>query len=399
MPDTEYKARLAARYRHERMFLFFGRASVAIATIILLILVGNLTGAAWRTLTETSIAIDITTPDSENEYYKALPSALLESGIDQHSLRPVLFLFSSAAAAEIKNYIDEHKLHAGDKFRLLLTASPEVDRWYKSGDVGTLNEVQQKWLEQSKAHGRIQKLFNYSFFRDADSREPEQAGMLGSVVGSLMTVFCCLLLALPLGVMSAIYLQEFAPQNALTDFIEININNLAAVPSIIFGLLGLSAYIHLMDMPRSSSIVGGFTLALMVLPTIVITTRTALRSVPDSIRDAARALGATHFQVTLHHVLPLAVPGIITGTILGISRAIGETAPLIMIGMVAFMADIPHKITDPATVMPVQIYLWANSPETMFVDKTALAILVLLLILAVANGLAAAIRRKFEHRW
>jgi phosphate transport system permease protein len=221
----------------------------------------------------------------------------------------------------------------------------------------------------------------------------------GATVGSIWTILVCLIMTLPIGVMTAVYLEEFAPKNGLTDLIEVNINNLAAVPSIVFGLLGLAVFLNLFGMPHSAPLVGGLVLALMTLPTIIIAGRAALQSVPPSIREAALGVGASRVQVVLHHVLPLATPGIMTGTIVGLARALGETAPLLMIGMVAFIVDIPAGPLDPATALPVQIYIWADSPERAFLEKTSAAILVLLAFLIVMNASAVIVRKKFERRW
>jgi phosphate transport system permease protein len=245
----------------------------------------------------------------------------------------------------------------------------------------------------------VAKRFNRTFFTADDSREPELAGIWGAVCGSFYTLIVTLALSFPLGVATAVYLEEFAPRNVWTDLIEVNINNLAAVPSIVFGLLGLAVFLGVFGMPRSAPVVGGLVLALMTLPTIIIASRAALQSVPPSIRDAALGVGASKMQMILHHVLPLALPGILTGTIIGMARALGETAPLLMIGMVAFIVDIPNSFTDPAAVLPVQIYLWADSPERAFVERTSAATLVLLVFLIVMNGLAVVLRRRFERRW
>lgn len=268
---------------------------------------------------------------------------------------------------------------------------PESERNLTDQQIGWLKTLEQKKLART--------IFNSTFFTQGDSRAPEQAGFLGAMIGSGLTLIICLLVVFPLGVMTAVYLEEFARKSKWVDIIEININNLAAVPSIVFGLLGLAVYINVMHLPRSAALVGGMTLALMVLPVIIIATRVALKSIPDSIRDAARALGASPIQVVWHHVLPLAMPGIMTGTILSMARAIGETAPLLMIGMVAFIVDLPMGFTSPATVMPVQIYLWASSPEIGFTQKTAAGILVLLVLLLLMNALAIILRKRFEVRW
>jgi phosphate transport system permease protein len=255
------------------------------------------------------------------------------------------------------------------------------------------------WIDQLSADGRIEKRFNKTFFSVGDSREPELAGIWGAVVGSFLTLAVTLMLSFPIGVAAAIYLEEFAPKNRWTDLIEVNINNLAAVPSIVFGLLGLAVFLNFFGLPRSAPVVGGLVLTLMTLPTIIIASRSALTSVPPSIREAALGVGASKMQMVAHHVLPLAMPGMLTGTIIGMARALGETAPLLMIGMVAFIVDIPAGFTDPSTALPVQIFLWADSPERAFVEKTSAAIMVLLAFLIVMNAAAVILRKRFERRW
>ena len=238
-----------------------------------------------------------------------------------------------------------------------------------------------------------------AFFTAGDSRDPERAGIWGAVVGSVLTLSVTLVLAFPLGVATAVYMEEFAPRNRWTDLIEVNINNLAAVPSIVFGLLGLAVFINFFGLPRSAPLVGGLVLTLMTLPTIIIASRAALAAVPPSIREAALGMGASRMQMVVHHVLPLAMPGVLTGTIIGMARALGETAPLLMIGMVAFIVDVPKSLTDPATALPVQIYLWVDSPERAFVERTSAAIMVLLGFLIAMNALAVYLRRRLERRW
>jgi len=269
--------------------------------------------------------------------------------------------------------------------------TPESNR--KSSDL----EV--SFLERFRALGTIDRSFNWRFLTAGDSREPELAGIRGALIGSALTLAITLVLCLPIGVLSAIYLEEFAPKNWLTDLIEININNLAAVPSIVFGLLGLAVFLNFFDFPRSAPLVGGLVLALLVLPTIIIAARAALKAVPPSIKEAALGVGASHQQAIFHHVLPLAMPGIMTGTIIGMAHALGETAPLLMIGMVAFIVDVPKSFTDASTVLPVQIYLWSDLPEKAFQSKTAAAIIVLLVFLFLMNGAAIWLRKKFERRW
>ena len=246
---------------------------------------------------------------------------------------------------------------------------------------------------------RVERTFNMLFFSSGASREAELAGIWGAVVGSFFTMIVTLSLAFPLGVAAAIYLEEFAPKNRLTQLIEVNINNLAAVPSIVFGLLGLAVFLNAFGMPRSAPVVGGMVLALMTLPTIIIASRAALRAVPPSIREGALGVGASKLQTVIHHVLPLAMPGILTGTIIGMAQALGETAPLLMIGMVAFIVDVPATPLDPSTVLPVQIFMWADFPEVLFRQKTSAAILVLLAFLITMNALAVILRKRFERRW
>jgi phosphate transport system permease protein len=262
-----------------------------------------------------------------------------------------------------------------------------------------IDDQEALWLEQLKEKGLADDGIAWRFFTSGDSREPELAGIRGALMGSILTLLVTLFLCLPIGVAAAIYLEEFAPKNRLTQVIEVNINNLAAVPSIVFGLLGLAMFLNFFGLPRSAPLVGGLVLALLVLPTIIIAARAALRAVPPSIKEAALGVGASHQQAVFHHVLPLAVPGIMTGTIIGMAHALGETAPLLMIGMVAFIVDIPTGFTDAATALPIQIYLWSDLPEIAFQSKTAGAIIVLLLFLFVMNAAAILLRKRFERRW
>ncbi len=280
---------------------------------------------------------------------------------------------------------------ASNQWGLYVTDLPENAR--------KVSDNQIIWIETLQDRGQVDVVFNSRFFTAGDSREPELAGILGAAVGSFWTMVVTFALAFPIGVAAAIYLEEFAPKNKFTDFIEVNINNLAAVPSIVFGLLGLSLFLGVFGVPRSAPIAGGLVLALMTLPTIIIASRAAIRAVPPSIRDAAVGLGASPLQASFHHVLPLAMPGILTGTIIGMAQALGETAPLIMIGMVAFIVDIPQGITDSASVLPVQVFRWSDFPERAFEARTAAAICVLLLFLVVMNAIAVFLRKRFERRW
>ncbi len=245
----------------------------------------------------------------------------------------------------------------------------------------------------------LRREFNLDFLTASDATDPTYAGVWGALKGTFLTIMVTMLLAFPIGVLSALYLEEFAPRNRWTDLIEVSINNLAAVPSIIFGLLGLAVFLNFMHLPRSAPLVGGLTLALMTMPVIVIAGRNAIKSVPPSIRDAALGVGASKMQVVFHHVLPLALPGILTGTIIGMARALGETAPLLMIGMRAFIASPPNGLTEPSSVLPVQIFLWSDEVDRAFVEKTSAAIIVLLIFMLAMNGLAIYLRNKFERRW
>ena len=280
---------------------------------------------------------------------------------------------------------------AAGTWRIVTYATPESSR--------KVTDQQIAFLERFKELGKVERSFNWPFFTSGDSREPELAGIRGALVGTALTLFVTLVLCVPIGVLAAVYLEEFAPKNRLTALIEVNINNLAAVPSIVFGLLGLAVFLNFFGLPRSAPLVGGLVLALLVLPTIIIAARASLKAVPPSIKEAALGVGASHQQAVFHHVLPLAMPGIMTGTIIGMAHALGETAPLLMIGMIAFIVDVPKSFTEAATVLPVQIYLWSDLPEIAFQAKTAATIIVLLLFLFVMNGTAIWLRRKFERRW
>ena len=412
--------RLKARRRSETRFRVYGRLAIFFAATMLGILLLGIIVPGIKGLTRTEIALEITLPEAVPDNIalakkapllakQALLDLFPDVAEDRGNKRKLYQLIASLAADD--SIVDAWKdslypLTQGDKKYVWIPASDSVDMLSK-GRVDRnaaqaerpLNDQQLAWVDTLQKQGKIRTSFNDTFFQSGDSRNPVRAGFMGAIAGSLFTVFVCLIIAFPLGVGSAIYLEEFAPRNRLRDIIEVNINNLAAVPSIVFGLLGLSVYLNFFGLPRSAPLVGGMTLALMILPVIIITTRVALASIPDSIRQAALGLGASPLQAVFHHVLPLAMPGIMTGTILGVARAIGETAPLLMIGMVAFIVDIPQGFLDPATVMPVQIYVWASSPELGFVDKTAAGILVLIGLLLALNAVAIYVRKRYERRW
>ena len=313
---------------------------------------------------------------------------------------------SSNAGFELREYFQQNPQDFDKKITLWLTASDDFDQYLKGRfnvevleKDRRLNDSQLQWIDFLSEKKIADLKFNTSFFTNADSREPESAGILGAVVGSSLTLIITVLFALPLAVMASIYLEYFAKPGRLTDFIEVNINNLAAIPSIVFGLLGLSIFLSLFGLPRSAPLVGGLCLGLMTIPTIIIATRASIRAVPPSIKDAALGLGASKMQAALHHVIPLAAPGILTGTIIGMAQALGETAPLLMIGMVAFIIETPNSFTSAATAMPVQIFMWSDSAERAFYERSSLAILFLVGFLIAMNSLAVILRRKFEKKW
>lgn len=387
--SEKFTKNLKRRHQAEARFRWYGRGAMLLAAAMLAVLLGTLGMQGYTGFKRAEIQVSLTIPSAD----EASIRAALDADKNAHDL------LSSAAPRILLQRVQADTSLAGRAISVWLPASSPVDLYMKGRDDRRFLEEQRVRIEALKQAGNARLVFNTEFFTKGDSREPERAGLLGCIIGSVFTLLVCIAVAFPLGVATAIYLEEFARPSHLIDLVEVNINNLAAVPSIIFGLLGLSIFLNVAGMPRSASLVGGLTLALLILPIIIIATRSALRSIPNAIRDGARALGASPLQVVLHHTLPLAMPGIMTGTILGLARAIGETAPLLLIGMVAFVADIPHRVTDPATVMPVQIYLWASNPEAGFVEKTSAGILVLLAILVVMNSAAIYVRKRFELRW
>ncbi len=382
---------LKKRNAAELRFKLFGSASIAFAVAFLAILFVTIfskaSGAFWR----TEIALEIS---ATKDYRQGIKDALRQRFPDAKTLPEINSLYQLVSKVSNLEAKDQ-----AQKQRIWVSASSKLDMFFKHNNSSTLNENQLRWALDLKEKNEIRKVVNWKFFTFADSREPEIAGVGAGLVGSFLVMLIFLICAFPIAVMCAFYLEEFAPKNRLTDIIEISINNLAAIPSIIYGLLGLTVYLQFMHLPRSSSIVGGMTLFMLVLPVIIIATRNTIRAIPNTIRDGASALGASKMQIMLHHLLPLSVPGIMTGTILAVSRALGETAPLLMIGMIAFIADIPQNFSDPTTVLPVQIYLWSDSPEIGFAEKTSAAILLLLTLLILFNLVAIILRKKFEKKW
>jgi phosphate transport system permease protein len=417
------RAGLEKRYKREARFRRMGLGAIILGLIFLSMLFISIVSkgysAFWQTFVQLEIYLDETVIDPDGTRDPAVLSAANYGGIVKKSLRDMypevsgrrdtrtLYgLVSSGASYDLRDYVMANPGQIGSTIQLWVPADDDVDMLMKGHFDRDKPEAQRRikdqqiaWVDRLIDQGRVEKRFNKIFFTAGDSREPELAGIWGAAVGSFYTLLVTLLLAFPLGVATAVYLEEFAPQNKWTDLIEVNINNLAAVPSIVFGLLGLAVFINFFGMPRSAPLVGGLVLTLMTLPTIIIASRAALKSVPPSIREAALGVGASKMQMVFHHVLPLAMPGMLTGTIIGMAQALGESAPLLMIGMVAFIVDIPGGVTDPSTVLPVQIYLWADSPERAFVERTSAAIMVLLVFLITMNALAVLLRKKFERRW
>jgi phosphate transport system permease protein len=408
---------LSKRYRKERRFRLYGLAAIVASLLFLSFLFISISSKGYTAFLQTFIQLDIYFDPSiidqgamANADFPGMVKASLRTIFPDVSgrgeKRKLYALVSPGAAFQVQKMVLKSPEVIGQTLSIWVPADDDVDMLYKGHsrrDVPEgerrLTDQQLAWLDQLESQQRIQKQFNKTFFTAGDSREPELAGIWGAACGSFFTLLVTLSLSFPIGVSAAVYLEEFASKNKWTDLIEVNINNLAAVPSIVFGLLGLAVFLNLFGLPRSAPIVGGLVLTLMTLPTIIIASRASLQSVPPSIREAALGVGASKMQMVAHHVLPLALPGILTGTIIGMARALGESAPLLMIGMVAFIVDIPGGFTDPSTVLPVQIYLWADSPERAFVERTSAATLILLGFLITMNALAVVLRKKFERRW
>ena len=415
--------RLRRRRAAERRFRAWGVLAIVLALAILAVLLGSIVARGYTAFQQTVIALPIHFDAAvidpggardpaairKADYTRLVRGALYARFPDVEGRRPrreLARLVSSGADIQLRGMVLADPALIGTEREVELLASDDVDMLVKGKfsreldeSLRPLGDRQLGWIDVLAAEGRVYKRFNARFFTAADSREPELAGVWGAAVGSFWTILVCLIVSVPVGVLASIYLEEFAPKNRWTDLIEVNINNLAAVPSIVFGLLGLAVFLGFFGMPRSAPLVGGMVLALMTLPTVIIATRAALRAVPPSIREAALGVGASDMQVAMHHVLPLAFPGVLTGSIIGAAQALGETAPLLMIGMVAFIADAPSGPLDPATVLPVQIFIWSDSPERAFAERTAAAIMVLLGFLIFMNATAVWLRGKFERRW
>tara|TARA_B100001248_G_C27368614_1_gene450433 strand:+ start:430 stop:1689 length:1260 start_codon:yes stop_codon:yes gene_type:complete len=412
---------LKSRLAKEKRFKLFGIASIITALILLSILFISIISQGYTAFQETRIQLNIQfsqnilDPEQTQEwkiikkknFNKLIKNSLSEIYPDvsgRSDKRKLYKLISSSAEYQLREFIKNDINSIGTSKKIWVLANDDVDMLFKGHIDRNLPEDDRRidnqellWIETLESKNLIEKFFNKTLFTSGDSSQSEQSGILGALIGSLFALTITLILSFPIGIATAIYLEEFAPKNnKFVDFIEVNINNLAAVPSIIFGLLGLAIFLNFFGMPRSAPLVGGMVLSLMTLPTIIISSRAALKSVPPSIKEGALGLGASHTQAVFHHVLPVALPGMLTGTIIGMAQALGESAPLLIIGMVAFIVDIPQTMTDPATALPIQIYLWADTPERGFVERTSAAIIVLLVFLILMNSLAVYLRKKFE---
>ena len=414
------EAGLARRRRKEKLFRSTGMFATAVGVLFLGVFFATLiykgSSAFVQTFVKLDVALsaDVIAPDGEIDLAYADFDGLVRSALRElfpevsgRSERRELYRLASIGAGyQLRDMVQADPSLVGSTITVWVPASSNVDMLIKGNIDPTLDEslrpisdAQVAWVESLREAGRIETHFNKALFTNGDSREPELAGIKGALMGSFYMLVVTVALAFPIGVAAAIYLEEFAPKSRWSDLIEVNINNLAAVPSIVFGLLGLAVFINWMALPRSAPLVGGLVLSLLTLPVIIIASRAAIQAVPPSIREAALGLGASKMQVVFHHVLPLALPGMLTGTIIGMSRALGESAPLLMIGMVAFIVDVPGGFTDPATALPVQVYLWADSPERAFAERTSAAIIVLLGFLLVMNLAAVIIRKRMERKW
>ncbi len=416
-------ASMRRRNAAEKRFQLYGKLAIAAAMLFLLFMFSNIVYKGHTAFVQTYVVLDVSFDADKMDIddrrdRKSLASAnyaalikvtlqdLFPEVTQRQDKRNLYKLISTGASYQMSDLVKNNPDLVGTKMRIWVPVDDEIDMLRKGYIDRNLPESDRRlsnqqiaWVDTLDEKGLLETRFNFNFFSNGDSRDAELAGILAALSGSFLTLLVTLALAFPIAIATAIYLEEFAPKNKWTDIIEVNINNLAAVPSIVFGLLGLALFINWFQFPRSAPLVGGLVLTLMTLPTIIISSRAALRSVPNAIRQAALAIGASKVQMIRHHVLPLALPGMLTGTIIGMAQALGETAPLLMIGMVAFIVDVPTGVVDPSTVLPVQIFLWADSPERAFVEKTSGAIMVLLVFLIAMNAVAVVVRKKLERRW
>lgn len=413
----EPDAKLKRRYAADRRLRMYGVAAIVFALGMLASLVGTIAVTAVPAITQTMVTLDVELPAGEidpldpraGSYQKFLTDSIARTFPDIDTppeVRELRQLFTSSAQYLLRDRVVADPSLIGKTIPFTFPLSDIGDQLHKGvidrdlpSDQRRVSDAQIGWYDRLVAEDRISSPLNWGMIFNADSRFPEMAGLWGALVGSFYALLVCFVISFPVGIAAAVYLEEFAPKNRWTDLIEVNINNLAAVPSIVFGLLGLAVFLNFFGMPRSAPIVGGLVLSLMTLPTIIIATRAALKAVPPSIREAAIGVGASKMQTVGHHVLPLAMPGILTGTIIGLAQALGETAPLLLIGMNAFITAAPDSMFNPSTALPTQIYIWADSPERGFTSRTSAAIIVLLGFLVCMNAIAIYMRKRFERKW
>ena len=418
------RRRVAQRRAAEWRFQAYGVAAITFGLLCVALLFTVIVAKGWPAFLQSTLKLEVAfdpavidpagkrvTDDIMAADYQALAAAAIykQLGIapdDAVATALADGLLSTGADVELRKLVLADPSIIGETQSVYLLANGNVDAVLKGAIDRAVPEASRQikdqqlaWVDQLVTGGRLSKAFNWGLFTRGASSQPETAGLGVAVIGSFFMMITVLLVAVPLGVAAAIYLEEFAAKNRWTDFVEVNISNLAAVPSIVFGLLGLAILINFVGLPRSASLVGGLVLALMTLPTVIIAARAAITAVPPSIRQAALGIGASKMQSIFHHVLPLAMPGILTGTIIGLAKALGETAPLLMIGMVAFVVDYPRTPLDPATALPVQIYMWSTAQERGFVERTSGATMVLLVFLLAMNLIAVILRRRFERKW
>jgi len=418
--QQKVKKSLNSRYKKETLFQYFGLSALSVGIIFLVIFFFSVLSQGVSAFSQTYISLEVDFSDNlvlKNNKIDSIDSnfdAIIRSALrerfpevkNRRDRRELYKLVSIGAVYQLIDHLDTSPGDVGSIKILSFPTSSDVDMYVKGNIDRKLDESkraisnkQMLWIDELLEKDEIKLKFNSALFSNGDSREPELAGIFSALKGSFFMLLITLIVSFPVGIAAAIYLEEFAPKNKISDLIEVNINNLAAVPSIVFGLLGLAVFIKWFGVPRSSPLVDGLVLSLLTLPVIIISSRAAITAIPPSIKEAALGVGASHMQVVAHHILPLAFPGMLTGAIIGMSRALGESAPLLIIGMVAFIVDIPSVITDPSSALPVQIYLWADSPERAFAERTSAAIIVLLGFLFMMNFLAIFLRKKFERKW
>lgn len=414
-PET--RRRFADRHRADRRLQFYGLGAIALAVLLIAVLIGSLVSTGYQSFVQTHVSFEVHVDpakvdagDPARGNFRLIVresfAAQFPEVTSPRDQRALLDIMTADAPYIVRDRVVADPTLIGRRFQVSMPVSDAFDQLWKGVTPRDVPENQRKvtdkqiaWFDALVARGQITTPFNDELFLAADSRFPELAGLAGAIVGSFYALLVCFLISFPVGIAAAVYLEEFARKGRWSDILEVNINNLAAVPSVVFGLLGLAVFLGFFGLPRSTPLVGGMVLALMTLPTIIIATRAALKAVPPSIREAALGIGASKHQVILHHVLPLAMPGILTGTIIGMAQALGETAPLLLIGMNAFITSPPGGVLESATALPTQIFIWADSPERGFVSRTSAAILVLIGFLIVMNLVAVVLRKRFERRW